>query len=123
MSTKPFNPEKESDILRVVCEYLEANKDKHGYFFWRQNNVPVFAKSNDGKMRFRALPKFTPRGLPDIMVIKDGLFYGIEVKRPGAGLREEQGEIMKAFQKVGAHYFVVRSLVDIQALTARVLVG
>lgn len=120
MSTKVFNPNKETDVLRIVCEYLEANKERHKYFFWRQNNVPVFARSNDGKMRFRALPKYTPKGLPDIFIIKEGLVTGIEVKRPNALLRPEQAEIAKSFASVGANYYVVRSLKDIQDILIKI---
>ena len=60
---------KESDILRVCCQYLQDR----GYFFWRINNIPVHG---------RARSKFQPLGLPDIMMLDDGRFFGIEVKRP-----------------------------------------
>lgn len=111
MSTRSFNKiETESEILRSICDYLSSQS----VFFWRQNNVPVFARSNDGKMRFRALPKYTPRGLPDIMIVKQGILTGIEVKRPGALLRPEQAEICKAFQDNGANYYVVHSVKEMQ---------
>ncbi len=68
----------EKDIQREICDYL-AEK---GVFFWRSNNIPVFGRSGDGIKRFRALPKYTPRGLPDIMCLVAGKFIGLEVKRP-----------------------------------------
>ncbi len=41
--------------------------------------MPVF---DTKKMRYRAMPKFTPKGLPDVMIIFRGKFVGVEVKVP-----------------------------------------
>lgn len=102
---------KESDIQSAICEYLEAKR----HCFFRLNNIPA-VYSVGGQMRFRKLPKFTPRGLPDIVVILDGEFLGLEVKRPKTYQSPEQ----KAFQAhVEAHkgkYAVVRSIDDVIAL-------
>jgi hypothetical protein len=68
----------ESDVLRECCEMLAKN----GYFFWRLNNIPVYGRS---------LPKFTPRGLPDVMIVDDGKFYAVEFKRPASEEREKNG--------------------------------
>lgn len=100
----------ESVIVREICDYLfEA-----GYFFWRSNNVPVFG---------RALPKFTPKGLPDIMMVHNGVFVGFEVKRPAdESKREKNGRTIRAgtmsveqmdfgekLRRAGGEYNVVRS--------------
>lgn len=102
----------EKDIQREICDYLRG---KH-YFFWRSNNVPVFSKSNDGVRRFRSLPKDTPRGIPDIMVVHSGQFIGIEVKRPGMKLRPEQAEFGTKMVLHGAGYYVVHSLQEVKDL-------
>lgn len=81
-------PALEKDIQRAICEWLTFHK----YFFWRSNNIPVFGKNNGGVKTFRSLPKYTPRGLPDIICIHEGKFIAIEVKRPGAKLRQEQAD-------------------------------
>ncbi len=100
----------EKDIQRSICDWLFTE----GYFFWRQNTVPVFHKGE-----FRALPKYTPRGLPDIMIISFGKFIGLEVKRPGERggnpKSVEAQEIMA--QKIisnGGFYKVVHSLQEAQ---------
>ena len=97
---------KEVDIQREICEHLHAN----GFFFWRSNNVPVYSRSNDGKMRFRALPKYTPKGLPDICIIYNGMFIGVEVKRPGGKLRPEQKDICKQITDNGGKYILADSI-------------
>jgi hypothetical protein len=73
----------ETQLQRELCDWLHSR----GYFFWRQNNIPVFG---------RALPKYTPRGLPDIFILHAGKLYGIEVKRPSAeGEREANGRALR----------------------------
>ena len=102
----------EKDIQREICDYLYEKN----YFFWRQNNVPVFAKSNDGVMRFRALPKYTLKGIPDILLLHKGMFCGFEVKRPCAVLRPEQEIFGNMIKLNGGLYFVVTSLLEVQSI-------
>lgn len=93
-------------ILRKCCDELANLK----IFFWRQNNVPVYAQSNDGQYRFRALPKHTPRGLPDIFLVVRGQIVGIEVKVEGRPLRSEQRDFGDNLTIAGGRYFVVHSV-------------
>jgi len=95
----------ESEVLREICEWLEHDY----YFFWRCNNIPVFGMNNAGKRTFRALPKYTPRGLPDIMVIHNGTFIAFEVKREGAKLRDEQEVFKDNCNAHGGIYLVAHS--------------
>lgn len=102
----------ESQIQRAVCELLKSR----GLFFWRNNNFPVPG---------RAMPKFTPKGLPDIMIVNGGQFIAFEVKRKKGdeSEREPNGRRVRAgmlspFQAewaagcslAGGRYFTVRSL-------------
>lgn len=107
----------EKDIQREICEWLKANH----IFFWRSNNVPVFSTSNDGVRRFRSLPKDTPRGLPDIMIVEQGKFIGVEVKRPGMKLRPEQGEYGTKLVLAGGNYLVAHSLNEFVLNLAEIL--
>lgn len=106
----------EKDIQREICEWL---REQH-FFFWRSNNVPVFSKSNDGVRRFRSLPKDTPRGLPDIMVVEQGKFIAIEVKRPGMKLRPEQAEYGTKLVLAGGVYLTVHSLNELALALAEI---
>lgn len=107
--TKQLTGPLESEIQREICDWLHVR----GYFFWRQNNVPIFGVSNDGKKRFRALPKYTPKGIPDILVIVGGKLIGFEVKRAGAPLRPEQAVFGSHMIKNGAYWHVVYNVTDV----------
>lgn len=96
----------ESEIQRRVCEILE----KKGLFFWRSNNVPVFTGD-----RFRSLPKFTPKGIPDILLLTHGDFVGIEVKRPDMPLRAEQAAFGERIIENGGLYWVIRSTDELES--------
>lgn len=101
--------ELEKDIQREIADWLHLNN----FMFWRSSNVPAMGRVGaNGEMRFRALPKDTPRGLPDLMIIVEGKFIGIEVKRPGAKLRPEQGNFGMRLVSAGADYYCVHSLTE-----------
>ena len=104
----------EKDIQREICEYLTERK----LFFWRQNNIPVFGRNNAGVMTFRSMSKYTPKGLPDIMILRDGFFIGLEVKRPEGKLSEEQIEIQRQFINNGAMYHKVCSVEEVIKILA-----
>ena len=99
----------ESHISNAICEYLEAK----GYCFWRSNNIPTFSIGENGTIRMRSLPKYTPKGLPDITLILKGIYWGIEVKRPNMNQSPEQKEVEIWIKQNGGCYHVVRSLDDI----------
>lgn len=101
----------EKDIQREICEWLTTNH----YFFWRNNNIPVFGRGNHGRMAYRAQSKYTPKGLPDILIIKEGELIGIEVKREQKlELSEHQENIKAKFIENGAYYFKVASVEDLK---------
>ena len=53
---------RESDIQRAICDYRALRR----VFFFRCNNQPIYDES-----LFRALlPKYTMKGIPDIIAIK-----------------------------------------------------
>lgn len=99
----------EKDIQRDICDWLAMK----GVFFWRSNNLPAMGRPDaEGNMRFRSLPKYTPRGIPDIFIIRHAEVFGLEVKRPMANIRPEQIEFGNKLKENGAHYAIVYSLED-----------
>lgn len=103
----------ENDVLNDICAYLQIHK----IFFWRSNNVPVHGKNNGGKFAFRSLPKWTPKGVPDIIAVIHGVAVGIEVKRGGdrpGMLRPEQADFGLKMKMAGGVYFVARSVDDVR---------
>lgn len=105
-------PQKESDIQTTICEYLSIR----GRCFFRLNNIPAFNRNEGGGITMRRLPKYTPKGLPDIVVVAGGLFYALEVKKPKTYQSPEQKEFEALVKKHGGKYFVVRSIEDVQAI-------
>lgn len=101
---------KENEIQNEIFDYLL----KKNVFFWRANNVPVYGKNNAGKYMYRALPKHTPKGIPDIIAIHEGVVFCLEVKREGARLSEHQAHFGIKVLENGGIYAVVRSVNDVQ---------
>jgi hypothetical protein len=62
------------------------------------------------------MPKYTPKGIADIIVVHVGRPYFLEVKRPGTYQSPEQKEFQRNAEKHDALYAVVRSIEDTQAL-------
>lgn len=100
---------KETTIQNSICEYLQYRK----VFFWRNNNIPVFDKKRN---IYRTLPKYAMKGTPDIIVVKDGFFIGLEVKMPKQYQSREQKEFQKNLKEAGGEYYVVRSINDLQEI-------
>lgn len=103
---KKHKHELEKDIQRKVCDYLH----NHGFFFWRSNNIPVWGRSNDGKMRWRAMPKYSRRGVADIIVLHQGKFIGLEIKRPGEKLKPDQEKFAEDVERNGGIYWIISSV-------------
>ena len=99
---------KESAIQASICDYLTVK----GYLFSRTNNAPIYDKTRGA---FRALPKYTRRGWPDICLIHRGTFYGIEVKSDVGKLSYEQEVLGAEIEVNGWVYIVARSIGDIQS--------
>lgn len=101
----------EKDILASICEDLT----KKDLLFWRSNNIPVFGRSNDGNFRFRAMPKYGRRGVPDILIVNKGKFIGVEVKMPKKELRPDQGDFGMELTLNGGMYCVAHSLEEFKS--------
>ncbi len=94
---------KESDIQKAIIQYLTIKK----IFHYRQNSGAF--KTEKGFMRAASV-----NGLPDIVVIKDGIYIGLEVKTPKGKQQESQKHIQNEITKAGGLYFVVKSLDDVR---------
>ncbi len=91
---------KEEKQLQNACEhYLTLKK----HFFWKNNSGALPTKAG-GFIRFGAV------GSPDICVVKDGFFIGLEIKTSKGKQSEGQKEFEKKLKDAGGEYYVVRSL-------------
>ncbi len=99
----------ERDIQKAICDYLALRK----HFFWRQNTGAIMDAKSGG---YRSMPKYAMNGVPDIIVIKDGFFIGLEVKRPSTKQNPAQKEFQKKCKEAGGEYYVVRCVPDVQEI-------
>lgn len=102
--------EKESDIVRAIGDYLARKKN---IFFFRLNNSGVATKGVDGAYFFRRMAAYSVKGTPDYVVIHDGKFIGLEVKKKGGVQSPDQKEFEKNVKSVSGEYWIVRSIDDV----------
>lgn len=92
----------EKEIQKLIMEYLTLK----GIFHYRQNGGAIKTRGH--------MYKFTSiNGIPDIVAIKDGIYYGIEVKDVKGRQNDAQIEFEKLLNAAGGVYFVARSLDDV----------
>ena len=101
--------ELEKDIQNAICEYLAIKK----HYFWRSNNIPVFDPT---RKLFRRMPAYSIKGVSDLILLKNGVAYFLEVKRPKTYQSPEQKEFEKNVKSNGCVYKVVRSVDDVRLL-------
>ena len=65
---------------------------------------------------FYKLPKHTPRGIPDIIAVKEGRAIFLEAKTDSGRQSEDQKEFEQLATLAGATYAVVRSVEEVQLL-------
>jgi len=96
---------KESVVLSGVLAYLSLRAD---CWCWRQGVSAGIARS--GQFMRSGL-----RGTPDILCVKDGKMYGLEVKREIGGKVSKDQETWGAkLTAAGGIYAIVRSVTDVE---------
>ncbi len=84
---------KESDIKRQIQKYLKLR----GIFNWNQWQG-----------------QFSVPGVPDVIgILKGGRILGIEIKRPGGKIRDEQKAFIDRINEEGGLAFVAYSVDDV----------
>ena len=96
----------ESQLVNQIIEGLLYR----GIFCWRNNNIPVFSQKQNC---FRKLPKFTPKGVADILGLMSGKFLAIEVKIEKNKQTESQILFGENIKKNNGIYFVARCWEDV----------
>lgn len=97
-------PARESTIQLDIMRHLR----KQGLLFWRFS--PETYNAHLGR---HIRHDYIPDGLPDLMVLKAGQFYGLECKRPKGKASAAQVLMKKRFELEGAKYCIVRSIEDV----------
>lgn len=98
-------PKEEKQIQNSVEHYLTLKK----YFFWK-NNSGALPTASGGFIRFGAV------GSPDICLVKDGFFIGLEIKTSKGKQSDGQKQFEKKLKEAGGEYYIVKSLDDLKEI-------
>lgn len=104
----------EDDIQKAICQYLDIRK----ICYWAVPNGGARSKSEGAKLKATG----TKSGVPDITIVHDGLYYGLEVKKPSTStpkgyLSKNQKEMIRKIEKAGGEVKVVYSVADVVECT------
>ena len=97
-------PPLEKEISKSCLNWLLKRK----IFAWRNSSTGIFDRE---KGFFRTSPK---RGAPDLIAIYQGKFIGIELKRPGNKLSEQQEWFRESVISAGGVYLVIHSVEELE---------
>jgi len=97
----------EKDIQKSITDYLDYKRDL--YYFRAGSGAVNVTRKNGSKGFF----KTGKAGVPDIVVVKDGKFIGLEVKTPTGKQSEKQKEAEAEITKCGGEYHIVTSIDDV----------
>ena len=104
----------EDDIQKAICQYLDIRK----ICYWAVPNGGSRSKIEGAKIKATG----TKSGVPDINIVHDGLYYGLEVKKPSTStpkgyLSKNQKEMISKIEKAGGEVKVVNSVADVVECT------
>lgn len=97
----------EAEAQAAILDYLALRS----VFAIRLNNQPIYDPSRGV---FRRLPKHTPKGVSDLLAVKNGRAYFIEVKGVAGKLSEDQKAFEHRVALAGATYVTARGIDDVQ---------
>jgi len=104
---------KETEIQNSILQYLSRRTD---VWCWRNNNTPTY---DPIRKCFRKMPKWTPKGVPDIVGIHHtGRAVFMEVKTKTGKISKDQAAFLEKAKALGAIAGVVRSVEDAADLLA-----
>jgi len=89
----------EQEIQRDILHYLKT----HGFFAWKQHTQGI-------RVQGRGYIKNPSAGCPDILAVKKGQLYAIEVKKKGGRLSDDQVRWIATARKYGVMCIVAYSL-------------
>lgn len=101
----------EGGIQKAILDYLAIREKQGKLTYWRSNNIPP-SSFNNGKKFYYKVSVHAKGGIPDIIIVKEGMFIGLEVKDKSKQ-SESQIEFEKCIKKNGGQYYIVRSIQDV----------
>jgi|SRR3990167_3703976 len=98
----------EAAVQSQILDMLTALK----IFFWRSQPLPVPIRRGNAIVGLRRVPDEL-RGMPDIMILHEGRFIGVECKSSIGKQSDEQKYWQKQIEEQGGVYVVARSWSDV----------
>ncbi len=102
----------EEDVIqKAICKYLDMRK----VCYWAVPNGGARSKIEGAKLKATG----TKSGVPDITVVYDGLYWGLEIKRPANAkhpkgyLTKAQKDMHKKIRNAGGSVTTVYSVADV----------
>lgn len=102
--SKPLFVQPERAVLRACLDWLHVR----GILAWRSNNAGVRVGEGASRYAFHGM-----RGVPDILAVRAGKFYGIECKATNGKQSDHQKAFQSALEREGGIYLLVKSLSDL----------
>lgn len=100
-------PLSEKKIQGDILKFLALVKNKYKLFYYRQNGGSI----KTDKTYFKCA---SINGLSDIVVVKDGIYIGLEIKSQKGIQSNHQKDVERGLTVAGGLYFVVRSVADVK---------
>ena len=100
----------EHDVQKAICNYLDIRK----VCYWAVPNGGSRSKIEGAKLKATG----TKSGVPDITIVHDGLYYGLEVKKPSTStpkgyLSKNQKVMHEKIESAGGTVKTVYSVADV----------
>ena len=100
----------EHEIQKAICEYLDIRK----ICYWAVPNGGKRSKSEAGRLKVEGVKS----GVPDLCLIYDGMYYGLEVKKPATStpkgyLTKNQKIMHTKIEAAGGTVKTVYSVADV----------
>lgn len=103
----------EKEIQSAVIEYLTLMENMGKVYFFRNNSFQgSFQRSNGSQGYIRN----NKPGVPDIIVLYQSVFIGLEIKGSKGKQSEYQLQAEKAIELAGGQYYIIRDLNDVKEI-------
>ena len=88
----------EHDVQKAICKYLDIRK----VCYWAVPNGGSRSKREAGRLKAEGVKA----GVPDLTIVYDGMYYGLEVKKPATKtpkgyLSKQQKSMIKKIEASG----------------------
>lgn len=95
----------EQSIHKAVVSHLNARSEPR-VFFWHTPNEGKRGWVNAAALKAMGMIA----GVPDLIILKGGELFALELKAPGNGLTPSQRLVMERMRDCGAHVAVAKSI-------------